>query len=448
MIEGDLKLLIEQNIINRKHEIYNCVYYRKAYVDEYLTKYSHLVPFTNGKRQSTLFDYFHMLLCNSLKHLNDLIVNLSFYMSKLRLKTEINIISMYELFHDNKRVMLYLNSKNMIYKYGLTDKNLYSSEIDEIVDYDDVERFVTYVTVTNYDIYRKISMLYRGVTIYNDIYDLCMIKGSFKIFKYIIDVMKYKNINSRDTTELIFYGGNPEMIHFIEDDNRFEVKINDIFDIVTCTYNFNLLGYVNNTYPEVVMKRAIKDSNAVQRYIFLNHLEDIIKWYNANRYQQNALGCEYTILRYFDDILKGKLALTLASKYNKDAIELFPKKDIDSIIELICQNSTNIAERMCEMNKLRYKKRYPNYTPLQVVFLACKHEMFRYLSFNHADFIANVITKRFDHVVLRTYLRSFKDDGMIEFITHTYTNECMEALHYNLGEITYDSIMKLMQKEK
>lgn len=439
-INEDMKLLIKENRMNHKHEIHLCNHIQEDLIMSYINEHSKYIPSTNGRRKSVLFDYFHIIMNVYKDYLEELYKNFDFMMQQCILKTDVNIVMMYKTFENNKRVLLHLHSNYLLPDYNIVDECLYYRDIIEIIDYDDVERFVSYITVTKYNLNTCVDIQYRNRHMLVNILEYSMFKGSFNIFKYIVDVVKFFTFTSIYPFELVLYGGNPEMIHYVEDNERFNKRIDNIINIVICTYNFDLLRYFNNMYTEKIFEVAIKESNTVKKHIYDNYFKDIIEWCQTNKQNRYYSVFDGNDINDLDDTLKGKISELLATKYNDDVIKIFPDTNIESIKRII--NVKNDDKDVFKYRDNSFKEKYHSFTPLQRVFIDYKREIFDYIVINHLEFIIDVIKREFDYEILKSFLEYAGEEIVITYLTKTFMKECEKVVGGNLGENVYDEIMK------
>lgn len=229
------------------------------------------------------FDTLHDLL-TALKHYlrydND-DINLRWF--DLEESTKINYYSLYLLFKKNKRVLKHLLENGLLMDVpGVFNYDLYREEIEEIIDFDDVERFVSYVTVTNYDL----NKIFKTHDSYDEINyprfyhkhsltECAVMKGSFEIYKYLL---RNKTVDPNHYL-LAILGGNSEMIHYMEDNAT--IKFETIYYREALrVYNFHIAEYINNVFCDDVYEVCVVYTDTVKKWLLSTYMHSVLKKFN------------------------------------------------------------------------------------------------------------------------------------------------------------------------
>lgn len=388
-----------------------------------------------ANHQSEDFDSVH----NLLRFINDNWEqdNLSY----LDTKSKLNYISLYDIFKHNKRMLRYFLDKDMMIDSITFDYVIYKSDIEEIIDYDNVEKFVSYITVTNYDINGKIKYYITERHNKITIPELCVIKGAFQIFKYLVETAKITIDEPSALYHLSPFGGNAEIVHYIEDNMR-DIRYSDIlFRNIMKSYNFDMLKYVNNIYPKELLNSVVIECHEMQKQlfdrcgmIFFDHCEKHLDELFIDRYRKRTTNLIYEI----DRLLNYKFSYALATKHHEKLLSLFKHPEIvHNVVFTISPTESRYKMNMFNMNSEYGPRSFPGLTLQQLLFVVCAEDMFGYLYKYHYLLMWEIIEEEIGYKSLRVMLQIPGNNILVKYITEKFERECMMFAKNDLAGMLY-----------
>ena len=389
-----------------------------------------------ANHQSITFDSMH----NHIRYISE-------YWNKdnlayLDIKSKLNYVSLYSIFKHNKRMLKYFLDKDMLIDSVTFDYVIYKNEIEEIIDYDDVERFVSYVTVTNYDIDGKIKYYITERHNKVTIPELCVIKGAYRIFKYLVETAKVNIEDPLILYELSPFGGNPEIIHYIED-NMHGIQYTDVlFRNIMKSYNFELLRYVNNVYPKELLHSVVVECNEMQKHlfercgmIFFDHCEKHLDEIFLDRYRKRSTNLLYEV----DRLLNHKFSYALATKHHEHLLLKFLHPEIThNVVFTISQTDSQYKMNMFNMESEYGPRTFPGLSQQQLLFVVCAESMLWYLYKYHYYLMWEIIEEEVGYKALRAILQIPGEHVLTKYITEKFERECMDFAKGDLAGMLYN----------
>ena len=162
--------------------------------------------------------------------------------------------------------------------------NLFPNPLIDIIKKDECGEFISYITECNIKCDDKLNIMFKSM---NNYLDLAAYYGAYSIFKYVFENGKFNDVKISN----VFIGNNPEIIHYIEDNNIPHRKLYmaeecmKLFRPEIAEYLHNN-GYDNycslNTIMDAFNYTALKEE--LNKTMFtedaykkiLKHLEDVI----------------------------------------------------------------------------------------------------------------------------------------------------------------------------
>lgn len=349
--------------------------------------------------------------------LHDLLLFLNHYFrhnarikNRIYVYSSLNYASLYDKFKLNKRVLKYLLEKGLLIEAPrFFDYELYKSEFDEIIDYDDVERFVSYITVTNYDLDTEfkddnyIFTSFASIKKQYGILEYVAMKGSYNIFKYLANRLYF----DEDCYPYAIHGGNTEIIHYIEDNTN--VKFHkDLYRVAIKAYNFHVLEYICNIYADNIYNYLVNEKECVIEWLFSEHGKDVIRLMNADK----DTGIVFFMIDFYSDRKLSELLIT-------DHYE-----EICNMIDLSKYEQYDRAD-------------YPEYTrddPKKMLIYAYMDVIIDELYNKHFDYTYDIIRNGIHKVYPKLCRFSMFHDKYME-IAQIYKDKFLEYIHYDFTKV-------------
>lgn len=342
-------------------------------------------------------------------------------------KEDINYISLYILFTNNKRVLKWLlNNELLINEPRVFDYEFIQDDVENIIDHDDVEYLKAYISSNND--YMKVTIPNRYIKYHDkswpskyrefNIFQYAIARGSYNIFKYLIT---NSQVHSSDYIYAIL-GGNMNIIQYIENNAKIYYE-GILYYTALHSYNFELMKYINMKFYNDIFSHCIETSCHLREWIVDNHLHELLKKINNDMFREN----NSNVFHFIDGMSKFHLMRILYNNHRRvieELIDLDRYPFIHESLKFIFDKLEKHIIQAC-------------LGPLSVV-LVFERDLFTVLYENSYDFVVDIIKRYFRTLMLKNILLEDNVIKVYKEFAYEHETEYLEFVNFDICEAYYE----------